>query len=344
MKFHLSQIAELIGAEIEGNEDQEIDHLAKIEEGEAGSLTFLANPKYAPHLYTTRATAVIIARDFVPKQAVTPVLLRVENPYSAFSFLLEKLAGGEENASSGVDPQAFVAPSAEIGEGSYVGAFSYLSERVKIGRNVKIFPQVYIGKDVVIGDNTIIYPQVSLYRETEIGPDCIIHAGTRIGCDGFGFAPQQDGSFRKVPQTGKVIIEEGVEIGANTCIDRATIGATRVRKHAKLDNLIQLAHNVSVGENTLIAAQTGVSGSTTLEENCMVGGQVGFVGHIQIAAGTRIDAQSGVNRSIKEPGMVFRGSPIQPYRQQLKTEVMWRKLEEMNQKIVRLEKELAKRG
>ncbi|MEM9986086.1 MAG: UDP-3-O-(3-hydroxymyristoyl)glucosamine N-acyltransferase, partial [Bacteroidota bacterium] len=237
-----------------------------------------------------------------------------------------------------------VAPTAKIGAEVYVGAYSYISEGAELGEGVKIYPQVFVGANVKIGAGSVLYPQAVIYRNCEIGRECIIHSGARIGSDGFGFAPQADGTYRKIPQTGNVILEDGVEVGANACLDRATLGSTLIRKGAKIDNLVQIAHNVEVGPATVIAAQSGIAGSSKLGEGCQLGGQVGIVGHVQIANLTKIDAQSGVNRSITQPGQAFRGSPIQPFRQQLKSEVMFRKLAEMAQKIEQLERALAQRG
>jgi UDP-3-O-[3-hydroxymyristoyl] glucosamine N-acyltransferase len=343
MKFSVKEIAQLLGAEVEGNEEVWVDHLAKIEEGEAGGVSFLANPKYEPYLYQTSVSAVLVARDFVPKQAVKPTLLRVDEPYAAFTHLLERVAEAQKLQPTGIEEPAFVAADAQLGADVYVGAFSYIGAGAVLGEGVKVFPQVYVGPGVSIGPGTVLFPQSTVYPGCEIGAHCIIHAGACIGSDGFGFAPQPDGSFRKIPQTGNVILEDEVEVGAQACIDRATLGHTVIRKGVKLDNLVQVAHNVEVGPSTVIAAQSGIAGSTKLGAGCMLGGQVGVVGHLHIAARSRIDAQSGVNRHIKEEGQSFRGSPIQPYRNQLKSEVMFRKLEEMARRIEQLEKALAQR-
>jgi len=343
MKVSLSTIAALLKAETIGNIDQEIDNIAKIEEAGPGSISFLANMKYKKHLYTSEASAVIVASDFEPESPVTPTLLRVEDPYTAFSMLLEETQKQMLSKKTGVEEFTFIDPSASISEDTYIGAFTYIGAHAKIGKNCKLFPGVYIGDYVEVGDNCILYPQVVVYPQSNIGNDCILHAGCRIGSDGFGFAPQEDGSFKKIQHIGKVVLEDGVEIGANTCIDKATTGSTRIKSGAKLDNLVQIAHNVEVGNHAMIAAQSGISGSTKIGQQTMIGGQVGIVGHLDIAPRTKIDAQSGVNRSIKEEGQAFRGSPIQPFRDQLRSELFFRKLKEMNERIESLEKELKNR-
>lgn len=344
MKVSLRTIVALLKAEAVGDIDQEIDNIAKIEEAGPGSISFLANPKYKKFLYSTQATAVLVHRDFEPEASHVPTLVKVDDPYTAFSQLLEETQRQLLEQKQGVEEFAFIDPSAQIADDVYVGAFSYIGAHARIGKNCKIFPGVYIGDYVEIGDNCIMYPQVVIYPQCVIGNKCIIHSGARIGCDGFGFAPQADGSFKKIQHIGKVILEEDVEVGSNTCIDRATTGNTRITQGVKLDNLIQIAHNVEVGNHAVIAAQTGISGSTKIGKNAMIGGQVGIVGHLTIADRTKIDAQSGVNRSIKEEGQAFRGSPIQPFRDQLRSELFFRKLTEMNKRIESLEKELKNRS
>ena len=341
MELSVGQIAKLLQAEVSGEPDTRIHTLAKIEEAESGSITFLANPKYLPYIYTTQASAVIVSKDFVPNKPLKASLLKVDNPYASFTTLLSHIHQAGYEQKIGIEQPSFVHETAILGEDIYIGAFSYIGKNVKLGKGVKIFPGVYVGDGAQIGDGCILYPHVSIYHACLLGPDCIIHAGSVVGSDGFGFAPQADGSFQKIPQTGIVRLEAGVEIGANSCIDRATMGETLIKSGAKLDNLVQLAHNVEIGENTVIAAQAGISGSTQLGRNCMVGGQAGFTGHLKIADRSMIDAQSGVNRNIKEEGNAFRGSPIQPHRQQLKSEVLFRRLEEMHKKIQQLEKALA---
>lgn len=343
MKFSIRQIAGLIGAEISGDPEREINSFSGIQEGKPGGITFLSNKKYEHFVYTTQASAVIVSRDFVPQKPLSPTLLLVEDPYSAVALLLEKAESMSRPAKRGMESPVFISESAQIDTDTYIGAFVYIGANTTIQKGVQIYPNTYIGDGVSIGAGTVIYPNVTIYYGTKIGENCILHAGCCIGSDGFGFAPQPDGTYKKIPQLGHVVIEDAVEIGANTCVDRATFGATVVKAGAKLDNLVQLAHNVEIGENTVIAAQTGVAGSTHIGKACMLGGQVGVVGHLKIADHTMIDAQSGVNRTVEKPGQAFRGSPIQIHRQQLKSEVMFRKLEEMYRRINELEKALEKR-
>ncbi len=330
----------MLGATIEGDADKVIDNIAGLDQAESNCLSFLANPKYEPLVYTTAAGAILVSLDFVPKSPISGALIRVEEPYSAFTTILEVVAAQIQQTPTGIHETAIVEDGTEIGENVYLGAYSYISKGAKIGDGAVIHPFTFIGPAVTIGAETVIYPHVAVYHGTQIGARCRIHAGTVIGADGFGFAPQGDGTFKKIPQLGIVEVEDGVEIGANACIDRATIGKTLIKAGVKLDNLVQVAHNVQVGEHSVIAAQSGISGSTTIGKSVMVGGQVGFVGHIQIADGTRIDAQSGVNKSIKEPNLAFRGSPIQIHRQQLKSELYFRKLVDMEARIRDLESRL----
>ena len=344
MKFSLRQIASILHAEIEGDPNLEIHTFASIEEAFPGAITFLGNEKYTPFIYQTRASAVIVGKDFLPNGKIQATLLKVDDPYTAVALLLEQVNKLKVSQKVGIEEPSQIHSSVRMGQNVFIGSFAYLDKDIVIGDGVKIYPNVYIGEGSEIGDNTIIFPNVTIYHGTKIGNNCIIHAGSCIGSDGFGFAPQEDGSFKKIPQTGTVVLEDGVELGANTCIDRATFGQTIIRQGAKLDNLVQLAHNVEIGKNTVIAAQTGIAGSTKLGANCMVGGQVGIVGHLEIADRSMIDAQSGVNKSIKESGKAFRGSPIQPHRQQLKSELLFRKLEEMYNKIRDLEDQIQNLG
>lgn len=344
MKVSLSTIITLLNAESVGNIDLEIDSIDKIEDAGPGSISFLANMKYKKYLYTSNASAIIVGRDIEVDLPIGPTLVKVDDPYTAFSTLLEESQKQFLAQKTGIEENSFVDPTASLGENVYIGAFSYIGAHAKIGKNCKLFPGVYIGDYVEIGDDCIIYPQTVIYPQCIIGNECILHAGSRIGTDGFGFAPQEDGSFVKIQHIGNVILEDGVEVGSNTCIDKATTGTTRITKGVKLDNLVQIAHNVEIGNHSVIAAQTGISGSTKIGKNAMIGGQVGIVGHLTIADRTKIDAQSGVNRSIKEEGKAFRGSPIQPFRDQLRSELFFRKLKEMNERIESLEKELKNRS
>jgi UDP-3-O-[3-hydroxymyristoyl] glucosamine N-acyltransferase len=337
MKLSVAQIAELLDAEIIGDPTIEVDSVSGLEAGRKGSISFLANPKYLPFLFTTAASAVLVSQDFVPEKPVSAVLLKVPDPYSAFSRLLSLAEAEQMRQRKGIESPSYIADTAELGKDVYVGAFAYIGENAKIGDHVRIFPNVYIGDGAEIGDHTILYPNAVIYRSCKVGKNCIIHAGAAIGSDGFGFAPQADGTYVKIPQTGTVELGDGVEVGANTTVDRATLGVTLIGEGVKLDNLVQIAHNVEIGPHTVIAAQTGISGSTKLGARCMLGGQVGVVGHIQLADGTRIGAQSGVSKSVKQPDTALRGSPAQEYRKQLRTEVLLRKLEEMHDRISRLE-------
>jgi UDP-3-O-[3-hydroxymyristoyl] glucosamine N-acyltransferase len=307
MEFSITQIAQLLDGKIEGNADEKVHKLCKIEEGQSGGLSFLANPQYTPHIYDTNATAVIINSDFILEKSVKTTLIRVENAYQAFAKLLDMYNQIKQNK-VGISEKSSIHESAKIGENCYVGEFAVIGENVQLGNNVKIYPQVYIGDNTKIGDNTTIYAGVKIYSDTVIGKDVTIHAGSVIGADGFGFAPV-DASYSKVAQIGNVIIEDYVDIGANTCIDRATLGSTIIKKGVKLDNLIQIAHNVVVDENTVMASQVGISGSTKIGKHCMLGGQVGIAGHATIADGVKLAAQSGVPASIKQENAVFFGSP-----------------------------------
>lgn len=328
----------LINGKVEGNPETAVSSFSKIEEAQTGQLAFLANPKYEDYLYTTGASLVIINTALELKQPVQATLIRVEDAYTAFATLLAAYQDMMTQQMTGIQDPSYVASSARLGENIFLGAFSYISEGVSVGNNVKIFPQVFIGKNVKIGDNCIIHPGVRIYHECVLGKNVTVHAGTVVGSDGFGFAPQPDGSFKKVPQIGNVIVEDFVEIGANATIDRATMGSTLIRSGAKLDNLIQIAHNVEVGNNTVIAAQAGVSGSTKLGNNVMIGGQAGIVGHLTIADGARINAQSGVSKSIKTPRAAVTGSPAFDYTSALRSQALSRNLPDLEKRIKELEK------
>jgi UDP-3-O-[3-hydroxymyristoyl] glucosamine N-acyltransferase len=338
MQFTAAQISLLLNGKIEGNAGATVSSFGKIEEAVAGQLTFLANPKYEDYLYTTDASIAIINEAYELKQPVKPTLIRVQDAYSAFAQLLGKYQEMVTQQMKGIQQPSFIAPTAKLGEDVFVGAFTYVGEHVTIGAHTKIFPNSFIGDNVVIGDNCIIHPGVKIYHDCVLHQHVVIHAGTVIGSDGFGFAPQADGSFKKVPQIGNVVIEANVEVGANTTIDRATMGSTCIKAGAKLDNLIQIAHNVEVGESTVIAAQAGVSGSTKIGRNVMIGGQAGLVGHIQIADGSKINAQSGVSKSMKEPYMAVTGSPAGDYTSALRSQAVFRNLPELEKRIHELEK------
>jgi UDP-3-O-[3-hydroxymyristoyl] glucosamine N-acyltransferase len=337
MTFTATQISLLLKGKIEGDLDRSVSNFGRIEEAKNGELAFLANPKYEDHLYTTNASIVIIDEALELKQPVNATLIRVADPYTSFASLLHHYQELKTQQLQGVEQPSYVSTSAKLGENVYVAAFAYIGDKTEIGKNVKIFPGVFIGNNVKIGDNTILHPGVKIYHECKVGQNVTIHSGTVIGGDGFGFAPQSDGTFKKVPQIGNVIIEDNVEIGSNATIDRATIGSTIIKSGAKLDNLIQIAHNVEIGSNTVIAAQAGVSGSTKIGRNVMIGGQAGVVGHIQIADGSKINAQSGVSKSIKVPGSTVTGSPAYDYSSALRSQAVTRNLPEMDKRISELE-------
>ena len=323
-----------------------VEQLAKIEDATAGSLSFLSNPKYEQYLYTTKASIVIVNQDLKLDKPVASTLIRVKNAYTAFSSLLQ-IYNKMRLDKTGVEQPVFIHPSAKIGKNVYIGAFTYIDKDVVIQDNSKIYPHVYIGENVNIGADTTLFPGVSVYFDCVIGERVIIHSGTVIGSDGFGFAPQDDGTYKKINQIGNVVIENDVEIGANTVIDRATMGSTIIRQGVKLDNLIQVAHNVEIGKNTVIAAQSGISGSTKIGENAVIGGQVGIVGHINIASGTQIQAQSGVNRTIADEGKKWSGTPAAPYNAQMRSQVVYSRLPELERRLEELEqllltKELSK--
>lgn len=342
MKITAAAIAQLVQGTIEGDENLQITGFGKIEEAQAGELTFFANPKYEPYVYTTAASLLILNNDFVLQKPITATLIRVPDAYQAFATLLEFYQNylQQDQQLSGIEQPSFVHETAKLGANVYIGAFAYISKNVQIGDNVKIYPNVFIGHQVTIGDNSVIQPNSTIYHNTQIGQQVVVQAGCVIGSDGFGFAPQADGSFKKVPQLGNVVIEDNVEIGANTTIDRATMGSTIIKKGAKLDNLIQIAHNVQIGNNTVIAAQSGISGSTKLGSNCMIGGQVGIVGHLQLANKTKVNAQSGVTKSISTEGKAVTGSPAYDYTQALRAQALTKKLPDILQKIELLEQEI----
>ncbi len=338
MKFTAAQIAGILEGEVFGNPEAEVFKLAKIEEGTDGSLTFLANPKYANYIYTTKATITIVNNTFEPEQEITTTLIKVEDAYKSFSKLLEYY-NQVKLMKSGIEQPSVISEGVQYGEGLYLGSFCYIGKNVSIGNNVKIYPNSFVGDNVVIGDNCVLFAGARVYSETIIGNNCTIHSGTIVGSDGFGFAPQEDGTYSKVPQIGNVIIEDNVEIGACTTIDRATLGSTVIRKGVKLDNQIQIAHNVEIGENTVIASQTGIAGSTKIGKNCMIGGQVGIVGHITIGNNVKIQAQSGIGKSLKD-GEVVQGSPAFNYGDFAKSFVHFRNLPKIVSEIEEIKKKI----
>ncbi len=339
MEFTAETIAGFLKGEIEGNPDIKVNTIAKIEEGQSGALSFLANPKYEHYLYETKSSIVLVNKSFVPSAMVSATLIRVENAYEAFATLL-RLVDQSRPRKKGIHATAIIETSAKIGSDVFIGPYAYIGENCIIGDGCSIYPHVYIGDNTIIGNNCILNPGVKIYHECLVGEGCIIHAGTVIGSDGFGFAPQSDSEFMKIPQLGNVVLEDHVEIGANVTIDRATMGSTIIRRGVKLDNLIQIGHNVEVGENSVMAAQTGIAGSTKVGRNCMFGGQVGLSGHIKIANGTKIGAQGGILGDVKEENTVIIGSPAIALKQFLRSSVIFKKLPEMKVKIDSLEKEI----
>lgn len=339
MKFTAAQIAEILEGEVVGNPNEEVSKLAKIEEGVKSSLTFLANPKYTHHIYNTKASITIVNKDFVPESKIETTLIKVEDAYQAFSKLLEYYNQIKMNK-SGIEAPVFISESAVYGENIYLGAFSYVGENVKIGNNVKIYPNSYIGDYVEIGDNVTLFPGVKIYQECIIGNHCVLNSGVIIGADGFGFTPDEKGEYSKVPQIGNVILEDYVDVGAGTTIDRATLGSTIIKRGVKLDNQIQIAHNVEIGKNTVIAAQTGIAGSTKIGENCQIGGQVGMAGHIILGNNVRVQAQSGVGRNVND-GEVLQGSPSFTYGDWSKSYVYFKNLPKIVKTINDLEKKLS---
>ncbi len=337
MQFTAGQIAMLINGKVDGDPNTPVASFGKIEEAQKGQLAFLANPKYEDYLYTTEASAIIVNETQELREPITAALIRVPDAYTAFASLLSQYQELIRQQMVGIQQPSYIATTAKLGEKVFIGAFAYIGEHVKIGNGVKIFPNTFVGDNVRIGDNTILHAGVKIYHDCVLGKNISVHAGSVIGSDGFGFAPQQDGSFKKVPQIGNVIIEDWVEIGANATIDRATIGSTLVKSGAKLDNLIQIAHNVEVGNNTVIAAQAGVSGSTKLGNNVMIGGQAGIVGHITIADGSKINAQSGVSKSIKSPNSAVTGSPAFDYTSALRSQALSRNLPDLDKRLKELE-------
>ena len=341
MQFSAAQVALMINGRVEGNADATVSAFGKIEEAQANHLAFLANPKYEDFLYSTGASVVIVNEALELKQPVSATLIRVPDAYSAFAVLLDKYQQIKTQQLVGVQEPVYIHSSAKMGNDVFLGAFVYVGENSSIGNNSKIFPGVYIGNNVKVGENTIIHAGVKIYHECVVGSNVTIHAGTVIGSDGFEYAPQKDGRLKKVPQIGNVVIEDFVEIGANTTIDRATIGSTLIRSGAKLDNLLQIAHNVEIGNNSVIAAQSGVSGSTKIGKNVMIGGQAGIVGHIHIADGSKINAQSGVSKSIKTPNSAVTGSPAYDYTAALRSQALTRNLPQLEKRIQDLEKMIA---
>ncbi len=341
MKFTAQQIANALNGIVEGNPDAEVSSLSKIEEGKPGSISFLANPIYTKYIYDTEADIIVVNKDFTPEKPLKTTLIRVKDAYLAFTSLLE-MYQSTKSQKIGISPKASVAESAKIGKDVFIGDYVCIGENTTIGDNSKIYSNTNIGDHCSVGKNTIIYYGVSIYDETVIGNDCILHAGVVLGADGFGFAPQQGTDFKKIPQIGNVVLEDRVEIGANTTIDRATMGSTIIRKGVKLDNLIQVAHNVEIGENTVMASQSGVSGSTKIGKDCMIAGQVGFVGHIKIGDRSKVMAQAGISKNFPKPDNIIGGSPATNLTDYQKSVVYIRQLGKLMKKVDELEKKLKK--
>lgn len=342
MKFTAEQIAQVLEGKVVGNPQAEVSSFAKIEEGKAGTLTFLANPKYESFIYTTKATITIVNNSFVPESELETTMIQVEDAYMAFTKLLTFYDQARKGNKSGIEQPAVLGQNLEYGDEFYLGSFSYIGTNVRIGNHVKIYPNCFIGDNVTIGNHVTVFAGAKIYSDTVIGSHCILHSGVIIGSDGFGFAPDSDGSYIKIPQIGNVVVEDYVEIGASTTIDRATIGSTVIRRGVKLDNQIQIAHNVEIGENTVIAAQTGVAGSTKIGKNCVIGGQVGFAGHLNIGNNVKIQAQSGIGRNVKDYE-VLQGSPSFTYGDYNKSYVYFKNLPKIVAELEELKKQVNKK-
>ena len=340
MEFTAKMIADLLHGTVDGDENAKVSSFSKIEEGKPGTLTFLSNMKYSPYIYTTQASIVLVNNDFVPEKPISATLLRVPNAYEALAKLMQIYNQTISSRPQGIEQPSFIAEGVEIQQDAYIGAFAYIGKGVTVGKNFCCYPQVYVGNNVKIGDNVTLYPGVKIYHDCVIGNNVTLHAGCVVGSDGFGFAPKADGTFDKIPQIGNVVIQDDVEIGANTTIDRSTMGSTVIEKGVKLDNLIQVAHNVEIGENTVIASQTGIAGSTKVGKWCMMGGQVGMAGHISIADQTHVGAQAGITNSVKKPGQTIIGSPAWDAKGFMKSAAVFRHLPEMYQQIADLKKEI----
>ncbi len=346
MNFSAKMIAGFLHGTIEGDPETSINDVAKIEEGRTGALSFLANPKYEKYIYTSASSVIIVNHDFKPARPVNATLIRVENAYEAFAALL-RLYEQSKPKKTGISSHAAISASASLGKDLYIGDFTIVEDHVEIGDMAMIHPQVFLGENVKIGAGTILYPGVKIYHDCVIGANCILHSGVVVGGDGFGFAADDTNVYSKIPQLGNVVIEDNVEIGANTTIDRATMGSTIIRQGVKLDNLIMIAHNVEIGQNTVIAAQTGISGSTKVGKNCVMGGQVGLAGHINIPEGVMIGAQAGIGGGVKEGGVAIIGSPAFDVKDYYRSYAVFRKLPELRKQIMELEnevKDLKKKG
>lgn len=342
MEFTIAQLAFMLEGTVEGDSEQKINMLAKIQEAKPQQITFLSNPIYEPHIYKTEATAVIVSKDFTPKQPLSTTLIRVEDPYLAFSAILDEYQKFLNYQKSGVEEPSFIGENSVVGDGIYRGAFSYIGSDVKIGENVKIYPHTYIGDNTIVGDNCIIHAGVKLYANSKLGNSCVLHSGVVIGSDGFGFAPQENGTYKNIPQLGNVIINDNVHIGANTVIDCAALpsDSTLVGEGTKLDNLIQVGHNVKIGKNTVIAAQTAIAGSVEIGDNCVFGGQVAISGHIKVPNNTSMGGQAGLGKNIKKEGQKLFGSPAIDVNQYLRSYAVFKNLPDLNSRLKQLEEKM----
>lgn len=342
MQLSVQELANLLQGSVEGDPQISVTKPGKIEEGQPGEITFLGNEKYEPFIYTTQASVVLVSKDFKPRMPVKATLLRVDDVYRALAFLMNKFgAGAAKNTSSGISAQAFVHPEAKIGNNVSIGTFAVVEKGAVVGDDTIIHAQVFIGQNVVVGSKTLIYPGVRILEDCRVGSRCIVHSNAVIGSDGFGFAPQPDGSFQKIPQLGNVIIEDDVEIGANTAIDRGSIGSTVIKNGVKLDNLIQVAHNSEIGEHTAVAAQVGIAGSTKIGKRCRIAGQAGFVGHVRIADDTTVQAQTGVAQNVEESHTVICGYPAIPYRDYIRAFAVFKRLPELDKKVKYIDDKLS---
>lgn len=339
MDFKASDIAAFLNGKVVGNADVKISDVSKIEEGKPGTLTFLANIKYENFIYKTEASVVLVNKNFVPREKINATLILVDDAYQALASLLDLYEQTKMATKIGIEQPSFIDESSTIGKDIYVGAFAYVGKNCKIGKNVKIYPQVYIGDNVTIGDNSILYSGVKIYYDSVIGNSCVIHGGAVIGSDGFGFAPQKDGTYRKIPQIGNTVLEDNVSIGANTTIDCGTMGSTIIRKGAKIDNIVQIAHNCDVGENTVMAGQVGLAGTTKVGRNCKFGGQVGLGGHLTIGDNVSIGAQSGLKKNVKDGEIVF-GSPAIPIKDAMRSIAVYKNLPTLQRDVSQLKKEI----
>ena len=340
MEFTAKQIADFLGGEVVGNNNEKVHTFAKIEEGTKGTLSFLSNPKYIHYLYETKSSIVLINKDFEPEHPVEATLIKVSNAYESLAKLLS-LYESMKPKRKGIDPLAYVAPTAKIGKDVYLAPFACVGDNAEVGDNCELHPHATVGARAKIGNNCIMYTNSNVYHDCRVGNNCILHSGSVVGADGFGFAPRPDGSYEKIPQIGIAILEDDVEIGANTCIDRATMGATIVHKGVKLDNLVQVAHNAEIGENTVMASQTGIAGSTKIGQNCIFAGQVGVAGHISVANKTIIGAQAGVSGTIKEEGKMWIGSPAISASTFRRSSVLFKNFEELQRTILELKKRVS---